>query len=175
MLPELRTARLRLLAASLEAAEAEANNREAFESLLDAQIPDHWPPPFNDEESQRWLRDTLHREPSAIGWLMWYFIRDDGTPRVVIGNGGFKGAPKDGVVEIGYSIVPEFQRQGYASEAVSALIAWAFSHRSVHRIIAETLPELDLSQRLLHKLGFQRCDGASEPQVWRYELHRNGS
>ena len=170
--PELRTVRLRLIASSLEAAAAEINDRDTLESLLNAKIPDDWPPPFNDEDSQRWLYDMLSREPSAVGWFMWYFIRDDGAPRMLVGNGGFKGAPKDGVAEIGYSIVPEFQRRGYGSEAVSALIAWAFSHESVNRIVAETLPELLPSQLLLRKLGFQRCRGTSEPNVLRYELWR---
>ena len=68
-----------------------------------------------------------------------------------IGMVGFKGVPNEqGEVEIGYGIDPIFQRRGYMSEAVRALIAWAFSHPEC-RAITATNVRLDnfASQKVL--------------------------
>lgn len=114
----------------------------------------------------------LAAHPDAVGWMLWYFVLNRNGSRIAVGNGGFKGKPVDGAVEVGYSIVTKFQRQGYASEGVGALIDWAFDHPDVQRVIAETLPELDGSQALLRKLGFRSVEGASEPGVLRFEKLR---
>ena len=47
-----------------------------------------------------------------------------------MGIGGFKGEslPGEAMAEIGYSVMPAYQRLGFASEAVAGLIGWAFSH-----------------------------------------------
>jgi len=165
---ELRTSRLHLVAATLAIASAEPHDPAGLAAMLDARLPARWPPPLNDDASARWIADHLAAHPAAVGWSMWYFILDDGTERVIIGNGGFKGEPENGVVEIGYSVVPEFQQRGYASEAVGALIVWAFG-RGVERIFAETLPENSASRALLRKLGFRPTDGASNASLLRFE------
>ncbi|HJX83280.1 MAG TPA: GNAT family protein [Candidatus Angelobacter sp.] len=78
----------------------------------------------------------------------------------------------DGTAEVGYSIVPEFQRQGYAPEATKALIAWAFGHPQVTRVIAHTLPELQPSIRVMEKNGFTFTGAGEEPGTIRYDLTR---
>lgn len=105
---------------------------------------------------------------------MWYFILC-GSERQLIGNGGFKGRPKDGMAEVGYSILPEFQRKGFATEATRALIDWAFSHPEVDRVAAETLPELEPSLGVMRKCGMKYVGrGAPEEGVEtvRYEVTR---
>lgn len=71
----------------------------------------------------------------------------------LVGVGGFKGPPTDGVVELGYSIVPSAQRRGYATKAVRELIE-SGRERGAKRVRAETLPSLTPSIRVLQKLGF---------------------
>jgi RimJ/RimL family protein N-acetyltransferase len=90
----------------------------------------------------------------------------------LIGAGGYKGPPADGCVEIGYSIVPEYQRQGFASEAAGGLVAHAFSHQGVERVRGETLPDLVGSVGVLRKCGFTLVGDGSEPGVVRFELTR---
>ena len=93
--------------------------------------------------------------------------------RVLIGTIGYKGPPSpDGTVEVGYGIVNDHQRRGYASEAVRALVAHAFAVPEVHRVIAETLPELTPSIGVLRKCGFELTGEGSEPGVIRFELTR---
>jgi len=169
--PPLETARLRLVPATLLLADADLHNRMEFSHQLRASVPDSWPPPLNDEGSMRWTVELLRKNPEDSGWAAWYWIANTRRP-FLIGQGGFKGAPKDGMVEIGYSLLPAFQKQGYASEAVAALIGWAFSHAEVERVAAETLPELTPSIRLLERAGFTRGGKPSEPGVLRFEKKR---
>ncbi len=167
---ELRTPRLHLIAATSEMALAEVSDRTALARLLDARLPADWPPPLNDDESARFFLKHLTAHPSAIGWMSWYFVSvDEDGERITIGNGGFKGEPSEGVVEVGYSIVPRYQRRGFATEAVRALVAWAFSDQRVERVVAQTFPELHASQALLRKLGFTET-ARSDSETLRFEL-----
>lgn len=148
------------------------DERAALSQLLDAELPADWPPPLNDEASAKFFADYFGANPDAVGWMLWYFIFDDGEKRVAIGNGGFKGKPAGGIAEIGYSIVPAYQRRGFAFEAVGALVDWALEHPDVDLIVAETFPDLDASQALLRKLGFQPAGFAVEPGAVRFEKRR---
>ena len=57
--------------------------------------------------------------------------------------------------EIGYIINKNYQRQGYASEAVNAIIGSAFNN-SVHRVYAECNPNNTCSWKLLEHLSFSK-------------------
>ena len=59
---------------------------------------------------------------------------------------------------IGYLIDPAYQRQGIATEAVSALLDHCFGTLGLHRIQAFIHPESIGSRRLVEALGF-RCEG----------------
>ncbi len=113
----------------------------------------------------------LAENPDAAGWAAWYFLLpgESDQKAQAIGIGGFKGKPsQQGMVEVGYSIVPDYQRLGFASEAVDALIGWAFSDPEVKLVTAETLPTLIASIRVLEKNGFHLLSGGSEESVVRY-------
>ncbi|MCU9613550.1 GNAT family N-acetyltransferase [Caldibacillus lycopersici] len=58
--------------------------------------------------------------------------------------------------EIGYEIHPHYWRKGYTSEAVKAVLAYAFEELLLFRVGAVTFPANDSSNNLLKKLGFQR-------------------
>jgi len=106
---------------------------------------------------------------------MWYFVLCSGGRRELVGNGGFKGAPEQGLVELGYSILPQHQRKGYATKATLALIAWAFSHREVDRVCAETLPDLEPSLGVMRKCGMRYVGpgrGDEGMQTVHYEIGR---
>jgi RimJ/RimL family protein N-acetyltransferase len=166
------TPRLELVRATLELAECENRNRERFAEMLDVPVPAVWPPPLNDEQSQQYAIDRLRREGES-DFHVWYTLLRE--PRQVIGLSGFKSRPQHGVVEIGYSVVPEAQRHGYCTEAVRALIARAFAHASVDRVAAETLPNLWPSIRVMEKcrmrfVGYGTDEGM---RTVRYEVSRD--
>jgi RimJ/RimL family protein N-acetyltransferase len=152
----IQTERLELIAATEELAKAEINNHTELSSLLRAQVPDAWPPEFNDLQTMTFTLQQLQGKPEQVGWWAWYFVlkgRSDGE-RVAIGYGGFKGLPDGSAnVEVGYSIHKEYQRQGYGSEATAGLVNWAFE-QDVRSVTAETLPELVASIGVLEKNDF---------------------
>ena len=57
---------------------------------------------------------------------------------------------------IGYWIGQPYQNNGFMSEAVAALLNYAFEDLSLHRIEAASLPDNYASMRVLAKNGFQR-------------------
>ena len=71
-----------------------------------------------------------------------------------MGDVGFKGPAKDHTVEIGYGILPACEGNGYMTEAVQAMIRWAFAQQDVDFVEAETDPDNRASQRILEKCGF---------------------
>jgi [ribosomal protein S5]-alanine N-acetyltransferase len=62
------------------------------------------------------------------------------------------------VAEIGYGIVPSRRGRGYATEAVTTLIAAAWHQPSLWAVIADTDHDNIGSQRVLGKAGFVLID-----------------
>ena len=172
----LTTPRLELVAGTLELARAEINDLSEFARLLRVPKPGVWPPPLNDEDSQRYFLAAMEQAgPEDAGWSLWFCILRE--PRTLVGGAGFKGRPAEGEVEIGYSMLEAHQRNGYCTEAVRALITWAFSNPTVKLIVGLTLPELEPSIRVMEKCGFALAGkGPIEDgmQSVRYELTPRG-
>jgi [ribosomal protein S5]-alanine N-acetyltransferase len=169
----LQTRRLELVAAEPHVAVAEATGVREWYAHLRVPPPSPWPPPLNNAESITWFARCIHADPPAIGWYGWYVVRL-APARVLVGNCGFKGRPDQaGTIEIGYSLLPAHQRQGLGTELVAALLAWAFAHSAVRRVMAETQPDLTGSVRLLEKHGFQLLGRGSAPDTILYELRRS--
>lgn len=173
----IETPRLELYAASREMGEAELSGKAEFSRLLNANIPDNWPPPGNDENTMKWFLDRLDENPANLGWLAWYIVlKNDGQyKRTVIGGIGFKGAPdENGVAETGYGIMETFQRKGYASEALQGILKWAFRNPELKMVIAETDEENEASLGVLLKNGFRFAGPGGEDGTIRYEKTREG-
>lgn len=84
-----------------------------------------------------------------------------------IGGIGFKGQPDDGCVEVGYGLSPSARGNGYAAEALVALLNIAAEH-GLSRVIADTTGDNVASQRTLERAGFRRV--GTDGDVYLYEL-----
>jgi len=72
---------------------------------------------------------------------------------LTIGGGGFHGPPgEDGSVWIGYGVIPPARRNGYATEALRALLAFA-RERGVAVVRGEADRANDVSQRVMTAVG----------------------
>jgi RimJ/RimL family protein N-acetyltransferase len=165
----LTTSRLLLVPATPELIAAELQSADRLSELLNATVPQDWPPEHHDQETLRFWSEQLSR-PGAAGWWLYYMVLANADPHTLVGTVSYKGPPVDGTVEIGYSVVPSWQRQGLATEASHALIEAAWD-RGAEVVVAHTLPELKPSIRVLEKLGFAASE-SSEPGELAFALRR---
>jgi ribosomal-protein-alanine N-acetyltransferase len=105
--------------------------------------------------------DGIGRWQAGDPWASRLITRAD----VAIGSIGFFGPPQpaaDGTpeVEIGYGLVEEARGLGYATEAVTAMVAAAEAEGA--RVRASVLPDNDSSIRVLAKCGFTELRGGNE-------------
>jgi ribosomal-protein-alanine N-acetyltransferase len=164
--------RMMLVAANAELVRADLESPDALGRMLEAKVPENWPPELYDRDAMEFSLRMLE-DSTVTGWSSWYLLLlGEGLPQVV-GICGFKGRPDTaGSAEIGYSIISKFRNQGLASEAVERLVRWAFSHQTVHEVSAETLPHLQQSIRVMKKNGFEFTGAGSELGVVRYAVQR---
>ena len=107
--------------------------------------------------------------PEQWEWYaIWMIELKDGTH---IGEMCFKGIDSDGVVEIGYGIMEQYQDHGYATEAVKAISNWAFQEPKISSIEAEIDSKNIASKKVLEKCGFV-FTGKNGKEGPRYKLTR---
>src|SRR6266571_1281494 len=128
---------------------------------------------ISDEVSPAWLAGLRASRGGAPNPWVYGFAVVQRSARLVIGSASFKGPPDQaGMVEIAYGIVPEFERRGFATEASTALVAFAFASGLVRLVRAHTLPAHSASTRVLAKCGFTFVGDVVDPEdgpVWRWE------
>lgn len=103
-------------------------------------------------------------------WITYWLIHIK-SENLAAGLVGFKDLPDaKGSVEIGYGIASTYQNRGYMTEAVEALVEWAFAHPECWQVIANTLPDNFASQKVLVKAGFSE-DGMDGDEM-RFSIER---
>ncbi|MEQ1617748.1 MAG: GNAT family N-acetyltransferase [Terricaulis sp.] len=168
----IETRRLRLIPATPEMLHAElAGDMKQFASLLVVAPPRDWPPELYDADAMRFALNQMERDGPHSVWGFHYFVLKRALGQaILIGAGGYKGAPRDGAVELGYSVLASHRRKGFASEAVRAMVKRAFADPAVSRVIAHTLTELIASQGVLTKCGFELQHDTLEQGAIMYAL-----
>ena len=92
---------------------------------------------------------------------------------LVVGDVGFHCLPSPkGQVEVGFSVAASCQAQGFATEALLALVAWATARADVHRVVARTDPDNVASQTVLSRAGFIRSPASSD--LWELDTDETG-
>ena len=162
----LNTARLDLVRADAALLSASLQGAASLADHLTVTVPADWPPEHVDEGALRWSLAAIEEERAPPPWSFYFMLLREPTP-TLIGTCGFKGPPDaEGKVEVGYSVVPSAQRRGYATEAVQALIGCAFAS-GASAVMAETLPELSASLRVMEKCGMRASAVSSAPGILR--------
>jgi ribosomal-protein-alanine N-acetyltransferase len=162
-MPGLETQHLLLLPFSLELKQAALRNKSQLAALVEARVPGHWPGP-DLAEALPALVEGMEQEPLEPVWDGIILHKAD---RLIIGDMGFKGAPnQEGAVELGYSIIPDYRRRGYATEMARCLITWAFQEQGVQAVTAECLDTNIGSIKVLEKLGLHRLEPEGPMLKW---------
>jgi len=145
--------RLDLVPMSLELMEALlSGDLESAQKRVGYRIPSDWPQPL--ESVLRFRIPLARSHPDAVPLLLLAMVLS-ADPEVVVGRLGFHGpVDDDGMLEIGYEVFPAHRRQGYAREAVVAMLRWAQRDPAVLLFRASVSPENAPSRNLVTGLGF---------------------
>lgn len=135
------------------------NDLAAAEQIIGFTVPPHWQELHGlytmrleqlrlDPAEQQWLiRAVIERASQTIaGYVGFHTGPDPEYLRETVPNG----------VEIGYTIEELFRRQGYATEAVTALMHWATSQHGVRRFVLSISPENAASLAIAKHFGFHK-------------------
>jgi RimJ/RimL family protein N-acetyltransferase len=165
---DVRTPRLDLVAVTPESILCQVgfgpNMRFDLGAIVGAGVSNEWPHENWDPHVLDYLLNLFTESPEAIGWCRYLVLREsDSSSRTLIGTFG-AGFPKaeTGEAEIGYGILPTWQRQGYAAEAVTAMLPWIQTRRVIRGFVAQTFPHLRGSIRVLEKCGFEPAGAGFE-------------
>lgn len=165
------TERMCLVPATVKLFLMELHNRQAFASTLNAYVPQAWPPEQITPEVIEEFIGRMQAKDRKIWTFYWLLQRKEPELPVLVGSGGFL-LHGDGTIEIGYSMLSDYQNRGYATEAVRWMLQWAFSGLKQNCIIAHTYPYLKASIRVLEKNGFLYKGEGPEKGTITYELLR---
>jgi [ribosomal protein S5]-alanine N-acetyltransferase len=151
---------MRLVMGTQGLAEAELASNSRLAILLQASVPASWPPEALRDALPVFLAQ-LKRPSQYYPWYLgWYgILMSEGAP-VLCGSIGFKGAPcAAGVVEVGYSVLPEYQGRGIATEMVLGAATWALDQAGVRAVEAEADPT-----------NIRECGPGLDPNTCRFRL-----
>lgn len=128
--------------------------------LIDATVPASWPGELSEVLKMR--LSQIEADPAIGPWLLRAMVLAE--TEEMIGCIGFHTTPgpayleehSPGAVEFGFEVFPEFRRQGFALEAIGALLGWARNEQDQRSFIVTIRPDNEASQALAARLGFVR-------------------
>jgi len=165
MATTLETKRLRLVPMTRACLTA-VDDVEAIARVTHAHVPASWPVEHYDQDVLDFTRVALDADEATEFVVRYLVLRDSET---VIGMVGAAPPDADGRMMIGYSVLPEFRRCGYASEALEAIVAWGWTRPEVRAIAGDTYPELVASIATMQRCGFEAAGAGEGEGVIRFE------
>jgi len=146
-MPHLETARLTIVPSTLDLLHAACRNPALLGHHLHLRVPADWPGPDIAAALPSFIRQ-LETDPAQGDWGV-HLVGHTAT-RTLIGFAGCNNGSPDatGMVEIGYDVLPAYQRHGYATEATgqswpgssrsrrcdvsSPIVTWTIAHHAVY-------------------------------------------
>ncbi len=163
--PELQTPRLRLR--QLRPSDADA----MFAILSDAEVTrtfglERFTLIEEAKQRIRAINAGFHQQAS----LRWAIVRAE--ENVLIGTCGYLYWKRPHHhAAVGYELARPFWRQGYMTEALTAVLRYGYTQMNLHRIEALVMPENSPSIQLLRRLGFQEEGLLREYGFWNGRFH----
>jgi RimJ/RimL family protein N-acetyltransferase len=111
---------------------------------------------FGTADAMRLWRLRASQVGTDPGYARWIARAAVAEPDgVVVGHAGFHGPPDaDGMVEVGYAVVPAWRRQGYATAMLRELLRRAASEPEVRTVRASIRPDNAASLATIAGFGF---------------------
>ncbi|MGK5677699.1 GNAT family N-acetyltransferase [Actinoplanes sp. URMC 104] len=116
-----------------------------------------WQDDFPREDDQDAAAMTVRHPDPVFG----SYVIVEKASGLAVGTIGFHGPPDpDGAAMVGYGLVAAARERGYATEALRALVGYAFTQPGVRTLTADPLTGNAASHRVLEKAGFHRTHTA---------------
>ena len=142
---------------------------EAFAGLCaDAGVMEHFPSTLTPAQSAEFVA-RIRQHFVKCGYGFWAVECRNGPPFI-----GFVGlmqvgfnAPFTPAVEIGWRLAREAWGRGYASEAASAALRWAFESLELDEVVSFTVPANTRSWKVMERIGMRRspADDFDHPRL----------
>ena len=109
--------------------------------------------PFTEGQTRGFL-DRSAEHWNRYGFGLWLLRTRD--PNDFVGYAGLQHAIVENAdeVELAYAIIPEYWREGFATEMSNAALRYGFETLQLEKIVAFTLPHNLASRTVMEKCGF---------------------
>lgn len=114
-----------------------------------------WDTPFGEEQARRFVLALATSHPDTAGEWFQLAVTETTSGRLL---GDVAAAPEADhrLARIGFTLAPEAQGHGFATEAVTALLDYLFAARAKHRVAADCDARNVASAALLERVGMRR-------------------
>jgi RimJ/RimL family protein N-acetyltransferase len=124
-----------------------------------------WEAPYPLADGESMISSLLEAHPDTAGeWFQYAMVLR--STNELIGDCASETNEQDPrLAEIGFTVRPEYQGRGYATEGARTLLSYLFLERAKHRVTARCDPRNAPSARVLERLGMHR-EGHLRESVW---------
>ena len=124
-----------------------------------------WDAPYPREAGERFIHEIARDHPDTAGEWFQFAVGLQATGQLIGDCAAMQQAGDPRQCEIGFTIAPDYQGRGYATEAVRLLLTYLFTARGKHRVTAYVDARNAASIALLERLGLRR-EGHLRESSW---------
>jgi [ribosomal protein S5]-alanine N-acetyltransferase len=134
----------------------ESDTDSLFEIFSDTEALRYWnTPPFRERAEAAQLLAEINDNFRQKALFQWGVARA-GDNKIIGTSTLFRLDDQSRRAEIGYILNRRFWGNGFITEALTALVGFAFEKMNLHRIEADIDPRNAASRRVVERLGFQK-------------------
>ena len=111
----------------------------------------------------RWRVPQVKSDPAVNKWFVRWMVERE--TREIVGSTSFHGPPDEqGMMEIGLGVHINFQRRGYATEALIGMWSWVINQPAVELLRYTVDPNNEASVAVIKKFGFEHVGQQIDPE-----------
>lgn len=162
-MPYIQTSRLTLVTFTTELMQAAITDQLELAQITPYKVAAGYP-----SEKYKEIIPYKIKRYSEYPWENeWEGIIIHNASQTIMGDMGFR--RKDGdqdQLELGYSIAPTYQGNGYATEMAKAMVKWGLKQQEIKKIVASCDPSNIASVRVLEKAGLKQIKEHNNKIHW---------